>query len=436
MVKLLYQKLKGKGVGFVLASYLILCAADVTAATISVSPGADNLSKAIAQAVPGDVLQLTAGVHNGPVTIDKTLSLLGDAGSIVKGSGVGSTITVAASDVIIRGLTVTGSGDALKTMDSGIFVNKAGNRALVEGNRILGNLFGVYFWGPKDAVMRGNTVVGMKSHHVNSRGNGISLWNTPGSIVEDNDFSFGRDGIFTTTSRKNIFRNNRFRNVRIAVHYMYTNDSEVSGNVSEGNHVGFALMFSKKLVVRGNRSVGDRDHGILLNFANSSVFEGNSVEDGKTKCVFIYNSNKNLFSRNLFKGCGIGIHFTAGSERNIMTSNAFIANQTQVKYVGSRNLDWSYKGRGNFWSDNPAFDLNGDGISDTAYRPNDMVDRVVWAHPTAKLLLNSPAVQVLRWAQSRFPGLLPGGVVDTAPLMTPPQIELAENQPKNQKARP
>ena len=36
------------------------------------------------------------------------------------------------------------------------------------------------------------------------------------------------------------------------------------------------------------------------------------------------------------------------------------------------------------------------------------------------LLLNSPAVQVIRWAQSRFPAILPGGVVDSHPLIAPP----------------
>jgi len=411
--------------GFVLTLCLAASSVAVEAATISVSPGADNLSKAIAQAAPGDALMLSSGIHNGPVIIDRPLSLIGEDGTIVQGSGEGSTITISAPDVIIRGLTVTGSGNALETMDSGIFVDKAGDRTLVEGNRIEGNLFGVYFWGPDDAIMRTNTVIGMKTGHVNGRGNGISLWNTPGSMVEGNDFSFGRDGIFTTSSRENIFRNNRFRNVRIAVHYMYTNDSEISGNLSTGNHVGYALMFSKDLVVRENRSIGDRDHGILLNFANRSIIEGNSVEDGKTKCVFIYNSNKNTFTGNQFKGCEIGIHFTAGSERNTIVSNAFIANRTQVKYVGTRDLDWSHEGQGNYWSDNPAFDLNSDGVSDTAYRPNDLVDQVVWSHPTAKLLLNSPAIQVLRWAQSRFPALLPGGVVDTAPLMVPPHSNVS-----------
>ena len=66
-------------------------------------------------------------------------------------------------------------------------------------------------------------------------------------------------------------------------------------------------------------------------------------------------------------------------------------------------------------------DLDGDGIADTAYRPNDMVDQVMWAHPMAKILMNSPAIQVLRWAQSEFPSLHPGGVTDTAPLMAAPE---------------
>ena len=67
-------------------------------------------------------------------------------------------------------------------------------------------------------------------------------------------------------------------------------------------------------------------------------------------------------------------------------------------------------------------DLDGDGLADTAYRPNDLIDEVLWVAPRAKLLINSPAVQVIRWAQAQFPALYPGGVVDSAPLMTPPAI--------------
>ena len=102
---------------------------------------------------------------------------------------------------------------------------------------------------------------------------------------------------------------------------------------------------------------------------------------GTLKCVFVYNTSKNVLRGNRFEDCEIGVHFTAGSERNSISGNAFINNRTQVKYVGTRALDWSDKGRGNYWSDNPAFDLNGDGIADEAYRPNDLVDRVCGPFP-------------------------------------------------------
>jgi nitrous oxidase accessory protein len=47
------------------------------------------------------------------------------------------------------------------------------------------------------------------------------------------------------------------------------------------------------------------------------------------------------------------------------------------------------------------------------------MDQVLWTQPSAKLLLGSPAVQLVRWAQSEFPALLPGGIVDDRPLMKP-----------------
>ena len=111
---------------------------------------------------------------------------------------------------------------------------------------------------------------------------------------------------------------------------------------------------------------------------------------------------------NWFEDCAIGIHFTAGSERNQLSGNAFVNNRTQVKYVGTRSLDWSFEGRGNYWSDNASFDLNGDGIADEAYRPNDIIDRIVWTYPAAKLLLNSPASRSSGGLRSSFRHLLQG----------------------------
>ncbi|HHB12493.1 MAG TPA: nitrous oxide reductase family maturation protein NosD [Chromatiales bacterium] len=400
------------------------------AATLVVEPGVGTIQQAVEEAAPGDVLRLVPGRYQGPVVIDRTLVLTGSEASVVDGGGAGRTITVDAPDVLVRGLTVTGSGLRLETEDAGIFVTAAGDRARIESNRLEDNLIGIYLKGPRDARVVRNRISGRRDLHVNERGNGVQLWNTPGSVVEDNEIRWGRDGIFVTTSRENVFRNNRFHDLRFAVHYMYTNHSEVSGNVSRGNHVGFALMYSHHLTVFDNVSDGDRDRGIFLNYANHSVIRDNFVR-GAEKCLFIYNANINRIFGNRFEDCEIGVHFTAGSERNRIYGNAFIDNRTQVKYVGTRHLDWSLGGRGNYWSDHTAFDLDGDGIADLPYRPNDLVDQIVWRHPLAKLLLNSPAVQVLRWAQAAFPAIRPGGVIDSAPLMNPPPSRTGWNRSRS-----
>ncbi|TDQ82919.1 nitrous oxidase accessory protein [Dongia mobilis] len=380
----------------------------------------ENLQAAVDNAAAGATVVLAAGNHAGPIKIDHSVTLAGEPGAILRGRGVGSVVTVTGDDVTIQGLTIEGSGRDVPSMDAAILAERPASRLLVKDNHLAGNLFGVYLHGAVDSRVDGNLITGMVGLRLSDRGNGVSLWNAPGSIVAGNDIRDVRDGIFVNNSRKNRFLHNRFASLRFAIHYMYTHDSEIIANLSTGNDVGYAIMYSDHLRIEDNVSIGDRDHGLLLNYANRSVVSGNLVRDGGEKCLFIYNAHRNLIEANRFEGCSIGIHFTAGSERNTVAGNAFIRNRTQVKYVGTRLVEWSHEGSGNYWSDNPAFDLDGDGISDRPYQPNDLVDDILWRHPSAKLLLNSPAIDLVRLVQSRFPALYPGGVVDSAPLMTPP----------------
>lgn len=425
-----------------LAGGLLLCllllsmpvlAIERQAEKIQVAPGENVLQAAIDSAQDGDTLVLLPGVYTGSVNIKRSLTLLGNGskvngGSIIDGEGSSHVITVSAPDVLIKGLSIQHSGNVLETEDSGIFITNKGDRTRIENNHFENNQIGVYLKGPESVVVSDNVIIGSQFHRMNDRGNGVYLWDTPGSVIKGNDIRYGRDGIFINGSRNNVFTGNRMRDLRFAIHYMYAHDSEVSNNISINNHVGFALMFSDRIQVTGNVSMGDRERALFFNFANYSVIEGNRVSGGAKKCVFIYNANFNQISNNSFKDCEIGIHFTAGSESNEIYSNAFINNRTQVKYVGTRYIEWSKNGIGNYWSDNAAFDIDDNGIADQPYKPNDLVDQIVWRHPLAKLLLNSPSVQVLKWAQSEFPGIHPGGVTDSAPLMSPPQTQMVSEK--------
>jgi nitrous oxidase accessory protein len=389
---------------------------------VPVRPGA--IAETLSRATDGDTLRLMPGTYRETLVLDRPIRIVGVEGSVIDGQEQGSVITVTGADVSVTGVTIVGSGSDHETIDSGIKLTRTATRAEVRGNVLLGNLYGVDIHGAQDAMVAGNRIEGRLDRRMNDRGNGVYVWNAPGAVVDGNDIQFGRDGIFVNSSKKNIFRNNLFRDLRFAVHYMYANQSEVTGNTSIGNDLGFAVMFSKRVKVADNVSIGDREHGIMMNYANNSEIIGNFVRGTKEKCAFLYNSHKNTFADNHFEGCGIGIHFTAGSDGNRIVGNAFVGNRTQVKYVSSRWVEWSEDGRGNYWSDFAAYDLNGDGVADGPYRPNDSMDHVLWTQPAAKLLLGSPAVQLVRWSQSAFPALLPGGVIDSHPLMQPVEFDL------------
>lgn len=402
----------------------LILALPLSAAEHAVGPGQGRLALAIAGASPGDVLVLEEGAYPGSLLIDRPLTIRGPSGAVVDGEGIGSVITIAASDVTLTGFTVTGSGERNEDLDAGVKILKGADRTRIEALSLLDNMHGIDVHGGRDAQILGNSITGRQNLHMNERGNGIYVWNSPGTLLDGNDIRYGRDGIFSNASADSIYRNNIMRDLRFAVHFMYTKNTEVSGNISVGNHLGFAIMFSDRAKLLDNLSLGDREHGLMLNYANNADVAGNLVRGGTKKCLFIYNAHKNLIWDNRFEGCGFGIHFTAGSERNVLTANAFIANREQVKYVGTRNMEWSHEGQGNFWSDHPAFDLNGDGIADSFYRPNDLMDQILWSQPAASLLIGSPAVQLVRWSQRDFPATLPGGVRDSAPLMRPLSISV------------
>lgn len=414
---------------------LLCCAGSAGAAEIVVGTEPDALRKAIQAAAPGDVLRLGNAHYDGPIVIDRPLTLVGGRDSRVVGDGTGTVISVQADDVTVKGLYITGSGRKLDKLDSGIALAKGTRLARVEGNRIIMNLIGVDVQGAIDATVSGNTIVGRTDLHRAEMGSGIYVWNAPGLLVEHNDIRRGRDGIFVSTSMKARYRFNRMQELRFAFHSMNANDIELEHNVSRGNVLGFAFMFSRNVTATDNLSMGDATHGLFLNSVSNSRIIHNEVRDGGEKCLFVYSATRNRLEGNRLEGCGIGVHLTGGAAGNFISGNAVIGNRTQVKYAGTRWLEWSSadeaateasrasgterRALGNFWSDHVAFDIDGDGIADSPYRPNDTVDVLTWSQPMTRLLLGAPAVQLIRWAQSRFPGLLPGGVVDSHPLMSP-----------------
>lgn len=395
------------------------------------------MQKMIADAKAGDIIHLAPGLYKGGVLVDKPLTLQGESGAIIDAGGKDDVIRVEATDVTIRGLTLRNSGFNLTRMNAAVHGARGAHRLLVEGTTMEDNAFGVWIWHSNDVRVLNNRIRGDARYASQDRGDGIRLFNVDTGLFSHNTVWDTRDGIYVDTSRDLEFSFNRFHDLRYGIHYMFAHHGRIIGNHTTRTRSGYALMMSRDLVVDGNTSSNDKNYGILLNFITYSTITNNKVSgvtgwsgpvkmehgvvlgaDGKA--VFIYNSLHNTISGNTFADSEIGIHLTAGSEFNEIHGNTFMRNRFQVKYVASRQQEWSREGRGNFWSDYLGWDLGSDGIGDQVYEPNDGIDKLLWKYPLAKMLMNSPAIQTLRWVQSQFPILRSPGVQDSHPLMRPP----------------
>jgi len=393
-----------------------LAALNLHAAEWRVMPG-QRIADAIAQAAPGDTVLVARGFYAENLKIDKPLHLLGINRPTISGSLNGDTIRVTAPDVTIEGIIVSNSGGDLGQQNAGIYIQPGAHHARVRHCDLSYNLFGLWIEKANDVVVENNLITGKRDFFSSQRGNGIQLYNTERAKIIGNNIGFVRDAIYVDVSHHAQFRNNRLHHSRYGTHYMNSYYNVWEGNVSYLNRGGLALMEVRNQEVRNNIAWGNSDHGIMLRTIQDAVIENNIVA-GNTRGFFIYDAEYITLRGNLVVDNHTGVHLSAGSTRNIVEANDFVANHEQIKYVAARDEAWGVK-EGNYWSNYLGWDRDGNGRGDIPYEANDMVDRLSWKHPMMKLLLGSPAVQTLRLISRQFPLLRAPSVVDPNPRMQP-----------------
>ncbi|MEY4414432.1 MAG: putative copper binding periplasmic protein [Pseudomonadota bacterium] len=406
-----------------LAATLLGCALGLpaAAATWRVQAG-QAIQPVIDAAAAGDVVEIARGRYDGALRITRPLTLRGIDRPTIRGGQQADTVRVASPDVTIEGLIVRDSGHDLQRQHAGIYIQPGSHRAVVRDCDLTYNLFGLWIEKAQDVRIERNRITGLRDVNSPQRGNGIQLYDTRGARIIGNDISFVRDALYVDVSHDAVFRGNRLHHSRYGTHYMNSYRNLWEDNDSYLNRGGLALMEVRDNIVRRNRTWGNSDHGIMLRTVQDTVVEDNVVA-GNARGFFIYDVEYATLRRNLVVDNGIGVHLAAGSTRNRVESNDFIANRESVRYVGSRDEAWGARAdapqAGNHWSAYRGWDRNADGRGDIPYEANDLMDRLQVRHPVTALLLGSPAVHTLRLAAQQFPVLRAPGVIDAAPRMHP-----------------
>ncbi len=399
-----------------LALALLLLPVLASAATTRVRSG-QSITRAIAQAWPGDVIEIERGHYRENLVVDKPLTLRGIGKPTVDGGGHGDVIRVTATDVTVDNLIVRDSGSDLGAQNAGVYLQPGADRAQVRHCDFAHVLFGLWIEKANDVRIEDNLITGMREMLSSQRGNGIQLYNTQGARIARNHISFTRDGIYVDVSHHAEFVGNRIHHVRYGSHYMNSYHNLWQDNESFRNVGGLALMEVRDITVRANRTWANADHGIMLRTLQDSTIE-NNVAAGNARGFFIYDVEYSALRGNLIVGNRIGVHLWAGSYRNDVDGNDFILNGEQVRYVASRDVEWG-KRTGNYWSNYLGWDQDGNGRGDTPYEASDVGDRLVSRYPFVKLLDSSPALQTLKLISRQFPILRVPTITDAAPAMQP-----------------
>jgi nitrous oxidase accessory protein len=203
---------------------------------------------------------------------------------------------------------------------------------------------------------------------------------------------------------------------------MYCQDNELTGNRFEENVAGCAIMFSNHLRVSHNdffRNRGPRTYGLLLRDCSDGTFLDNRIVEN-TVGFFMDNSNRNRLTANLLQDNGWGIILFSSCAGNETFANSFINNDYPValdmRYSSNRFDDGA---RGNYWSENAPYDLDGNGVSDVPHSPVSAFAFLSKQYPDLAVLAKSPAVAALGVAERVIPAFRPSEVVDRFPRLQP-----------------
>ena len=401
---------------------------------------AATLQERIDAASPDATIHVESGVHAGPIVITKPLALIGDQAAEIRGNGSGNVVTIAADDVVLRGLRITGSGLRLSDDNAAVFIT--GNRAGVENCVIADSLHGIYLKKASGAQILNNRIegkttlaastepvekaIGQSAENCdptlvsNRRGNGIHQWNCDGNLIRANEISDTRDGIYFSFTNNSRVENNLIHHVRYGLHYMYSDGNVFENNTFSENAAGAAIMFSKDMLVRGNRFVNNRGHrayGLIFQSSDRSRLEQNEISENAVGLSF-NQCNQNEVVGNRVTRNYIGLRFGSNSDANRFTENIFARNVHPIE-TGASDVSsslWAVDGVGNFWDTELQLDLDGDGVIDIPHRELDLFGIMRRDFPAIAFLSDSPAVRLLRFASERavVPGL--SYIEDPAPL--------------------
>jgi len=352
------------------------------------------------------VLELAPGVYQGPISIERPITIDGGGKATIDAGGKGTVISVYTNGTTIKNLHVTNSGDSHNDIDAGIRLE--GDYNVVKDNVIDECLFGVDIQQADNNIVRRNKISSKSDATLGVKGDAIRLWYAKHNKVENNTVTGSRDMVIWYSSENRI-ADNDVHNGRYGLHFMYSKYNLVEGNSFDKNSVGIFLMYSDDVVVRNNRmfqALGPTGIGVGLKETSNVEITDNEILYNATGIYLDMSpfqpDTTNRIYRNTVAFNTIGARFLTDWPGNVFIDNVFVNNIQQAsvgEFAGATRNTWE----ANYWDDFEGFDHDQNGTGDKAYTMMVYADRVWMDVPPAAFFKGTPLLSALDFLERLAP---------------------------------
>ncbi|MCM3692985.1 nitrous oxide reductase family maturation protein NosD [Neobacillus niacini] len=360
---------------------------------------AENLQAIIDSLEEGAVLKLEDKTYEGNIVINKELTLIGKAKTVIKGDGTGNVISIKASNVTLKKLTVTNSGMDRNSPEeyAGIKIYTNGN--ILEHIKITHSFHGIYLSQAHHNKITYTQIQGMGKGEIAAQGNGIHVYYANHNLLSHNTIEGTRDGMFFEYGNNNESYENNISDTRYGLHYMYSDENIFKGNTFTMNTGGAAVMNSNRLLLEDNHFIvnyGNQSFGLLLLQANDNQIKNNTFYMNQ-RGIYIDQATRNAIQGNKISQNQIGIELWASSNEQVFTGNLITENTISAVTIGGTGETnfWSHEGKGNDWGNSfPLTDLNQNGIGDFPITYRSSLYQLIEDQELSYLFLKSPALAI------------------------------------------
>ena len=372
---------------------------------------------AITEAAPRDTVLVHPGEYRVEnILIKVPLVLIGKPGAKLISKTGDELLTVLADSVTVRGLTLCGVTTSYLKERSAIRLTECKDYQ-ISANTIIDCFFGIYLERSHRGLVINNQIKGNATITEAESGNGIHAWHCKLLTISGNWISGHRDGIyFEFVTESQVSENHAENNNRYGLHFMFSNDDTYTNNHFRDNGVGVAVMFSRRIEMRGNtfsHNWGRASYGLLLKEIFDAEIRGNTFLQN-TIGIFVEGSNRINYRSNNFIRNGWAIKFSGGCEDNDINHNNFINNSMDL--VMNAKLS-SNQFHHNYWSNYAGYDLDKDGIGDIPYYPVKLFSYILDQVPEGIVLMRSLFIDLINFSEKVSPIFTPKELKDQFPLM-------------------